>query len=229
LLRLLSSVPGVAAALDLAKPLPAFDAYLPMMSAPHALGISSPDSLPARIPYVSAPEGQAKAWQTRLQGLPGLKVGLVWAGQPRPHERGAHLIDLRRSMRLEQFAPLAGARGASFISLQKGASAEQTGAPPPGLQLADWMGEMHDLADTAALVACLDLVISVDTSMVHLAGALGRPVWMLSRYDACWRWMAGRQDSPWYPALKIYRQPAPGDWASVMQAVARDLAWFTRA
>jgi len=228
LLEILKTLPGLDAVLDIAAPLPAFDAYLPMMSAPYALGITAPDAIPARIPYLSPRSGSAEKWRRRLKAVRGTKVGLVWSGEPRPYERRAHLIDRRRSMRLEQFAPLAGMPEVAFVSLQKGINAAQAKCPPPGLALIDWMDEIEDLADTAGLIAGLDLVISVDTSIVHLTGALGKPVWMLSRYDACWRWLAGRENSPWYPTLKIFRQPAPEDWASVMARVAQTLAAHCR-
>ena len=109
----------------------------------------------------------------------------------------------------------------SFVSLQKGQAASQTRSPPPGLLVHDWSDELTDFADTAALIEVLDLVISVDTSVVHLAGALGKPIWLLNRFDTCWRWLLNRDDSPWYPTLRQFRQPSPGDWSSVIRA-ARD-------
>jgi ADP-heptose:LPS heptosyltransferase len=105
-----------------------------------------------------------------------------------------------------------------FFSLQKG------GVPAPAcFHLIDHMDEMHDFADTAALITNLDLVISVDTAVAHVAGAMGKPVWLLDRFDHCWPWLAARRDSPWYPTLRIYRQPGPGDWGAVLTEVARDL------
>jgi ADP-heptose:LPS heptosyltransferase len=127
-------------------------------------------------------------------------------------------MNLRRSLELAQLAPLGVIPGAVFVSLQKGEAGAQTAA---GLTLHDFTEELTDFADTAALVAALDLVISVDTSVVHLAGALGKPVWVLDRYDSCWRWLIGRTDSPWYPTLRLFRQPSAGDWASAITA-ARD-------
>ncbi len=124
-------------------------------------------------------------------------------------------------MALADFAPLAAVPDLSLISLQKGDAAAQ--APPEGMRLHDWTDELNDYADTAALVQALDLVISVDTSVVHLAGALGRPVWVLNRYDQCWRWLRGRTDSPWYPTARLFRQAAPGDWAGVMRDVVMAL------
>ena len=124
-------------------------------------------------------------------------------------------------MPLSALAPLASVRDVSWISLQKGEAAAQM--PPDGLRLIDWTDELDDFADTADLVAALDLVISVDTSMVHLAGGLGVPVWIMSRNDACWRWLTGRVDSPWYPTALLFQQPSPGDWTSVVEAVVQAL------
>ncbi len=111
----------------------------------------------------------------------------------------------------------------SFVSLQKGEPAAQATEPPPGMALADDTASLADFADTAALVEALDLVISVDTAVAHLAGALGKPVWLLNRYDTDWRWMLDRDDSPWYPSLRQFRQPSPGDWETVIGEVREAL------
>jgi len=126
-------------------------------------------------------------------------------------------------MALSQFAPLAGVPGVVFVSLQKGGPAEQVLAPPAGLRLLDWTAELQDFSDTAALVEALDLVISVDTSVVHLAGALGKPVWVLNRFDGCWRWLHNRADSPWYPTVRLFQQARRGEWEPVMERVAEAL------
>ncbi len=126
-------------------------------------------------------------------------------------------------MLLADMAPLAAVRGCSFVSLQLGPPAAQLHEPPPGLGVHDVADRLGDFADTAALVANLDLVIAVDTAVAHLAGGLGRPVWLLNRFDTCWRWLLGRDDSPWYPGLRQFRHPAQGDWAGVMQRVAEAL------
>jgi ADP-heptose:LPS heptosyltransferase len=144
-------------------------------------------------------------------------VGIAWAGDARRHSRALNAVDRRRSLPTRRLAPLLEMTDIRWISLQKDSqSAEQ-------LPLADHMAEMRDFADTAALIANLDLVISVDTAVAHLASALGKPVWLLDRFDACWRWLRGRDDSPWYPTLRIYRQPRPGDWDSVLDRVIGDL------
>ena len=129
-------------------------------------------------------------------------------------------------MTLGALAPLAEVSGVSFVSLQKGMAGAEVG--PPGLVLHDWTAELGDFAATAALMEALDLIVSVDTAPAHLAGALGREVWLLNRFDTCWRWQEGREDSPWYPTLRQFRQAAPGDWAGVVARVAGALAAWAR-
>ena len=217
--RLLSNAPGVARIeeiSDKAQLHPGRDCDLGLLSLPR-LFKTSLSNIPAPIPYLSADPCKVEIWRRRLSSLPGLKVGLVWAGEPRPDEFENHLIDSRRSMKLATMAPLAGVSGVSFVSLQKGEAAKEE--RPEGFFLFDAMNEMEDFADTAALVAALDLVISVDTSTAHLAGALGRPVWILSRHDGCWRWLLERRDSPWYPTACVFRQRQRGDWPSVIAEI----------
>jgi len=220
LLRLMRSVPGVAEVVALGGAVSA-DYHLPLLSAPWRFGTTA-DTIPARTPYLFPAPEDARRWGERLANLTGLKVGLVWAGDPRPDDRAAHLVDRRRSLTLAQLAPLAAIPGITFVSLQKGAPAVQAKAPPAGLHLLDWMDEIEDFADTAALVSQLDLVISVDTSVVHLVGAMGKPVWILSRFDGCWRWQ-DRDDSPWYPTARLFRQTAPGDWTGPLAALTAAL------
>ena len=149
----------------------------------------------------------------------------MWAGDPRRSQPAAHAMDRRRSITLGLFSRLAEVRGVSFVSLQKGEAAAQTRSPPPGLTIHDWTDELGDFADTAALVESLDLVISSDTSVPHLAGALGKPVWLLlHRFDACWRWLQERPDSPWYSTMRLFRQDSQGDWTNVIRRVAKALA-----
>ena len=151
-----------------------------------------------------------------------LRVGLVWAGRFRADHPRFRIIDRARSVTLQALKPLLEQDGIDFYSLQKGDAAIEARD-----RVVDFMAEVRDFADTAAIVANLDLVISVDTSVVHLAGAMGKPVWVLSRADACWRWLRNRPDSPWYPTARIFGQPAPGDWDSVIAKVAAELprAW----
>jgi len=196
---------------------PPTDLRLPMMSAPFVFS----GDIPARSSYLAADPALAELWRQRISHLPGRKIGLVWAGDPRPHDPGANRIDRRRSLRLDQFAFLGDIPGLSVISLQKGAPAVQAkNAPFP---LFDPMDQVSDFADTAALMEALDLVLTVDTSMVHLAAALGKPVWMLSRFDSCWRWGESGEASPWYPSLRIFRQSRPGDWSAELQAIRNNL------
>ncbi|MGA1857025.1 tetratricopeptide repeat protein [Azospirillum sp. 11R-A] len=220
LVRLLSGLPGIASVRSLTEPPPACDACIPLLSLPLVFGTGLA-TIPASVPYLSPPGQERAAWKRRLDGSPGgeggLKVGLVWAGSAHDEQFVAHMVDRRRSLPLAALAPLAGIPGVRFYSLQKGPPASE--ARTSGLDLVDWMDEVEDFADTAALVAELDLVISVDTSVCHLAGALGRPVWMLSRHDACWRWLRNRSDSPWYPTMRLFRQDRPGDWPPVILRV----------
>lgn len=208
-------------------PLPAFDLHCPFMSLPLAFATRL-DTIPADVPYLSAPRDKTEIWRRRLAPLRGLRVGLVWAGAPRQFQATANAVDRRRSISLGHFARLAAIPGVSFVSLQKGDAARQARRPPDGLLLYDWTEALDDFSDTAALIAALDLVISVDTAVVHVAGALAKPVWMLNRFDSCWRWLLGRDDSPWYPTLRQFRQRRPGDWDSALDAVALGLTSILR-
>jgi Flp pilus assembly protein TadD len=224
LARLLRTVPGIAAVVSDAAELPDYDYHCPFFSLPRAFA-TTPETIPAAIPYLHADPALTASWAARLgDAKGGLRVGLVWAGQARPWLSGFTTLDRRRSMTLAGFAPLARVPGVRFVSLQKGTPANEAATPPSGLDLHDPMGAAEDFADTAAIIANLDLVISVDTAVVHLAGALGKPVFLLDRYDACWRWLSGRQDSPWYPTLRIFRQQRVGEWGPVMRRVAGALA-----
>jgi tetratricopeptide (TPR) repeat protein len=196
-----------------------FDYHCPMMSLPLAFGTTL-ETIPAHVPYLGADPARIVRWQGRLAGLAAFRVGLCWAGAPRRHLQRAHAIDRRRSIALAQYAPLGAIPGVGFVSLQKGDAAAEAVTPPSGLTLHDWTHELRDFADTAALIAALDLVITVDTSVAHLAGALGKSVWVLNRFDACWRWLTDRTDSPWHPTARLWRQPEAGDWESVVAQVA---------
>lgn len=220
--RLLSTVDGVAGVYVKGEALPPHDVRCPMMSLPYRLGVNAVADIPARVPYLAAEPRAVDAWREKLRPLPGLKVGLVWAGDPRKHDPESNRIDQRRSLKLAVFEPLFGLSGVNYVSLQKGEASAQVRAHEG--RVMDWMGEMEDFADTAALVACLDLVIAVDTSVAHLAGALGKEVWLLSRFDGCWRWMLGRSDSPWYPTMTLFRQSKPGSWDAVIAEVGNALA-----
>ena len=214
----------LAPVLEPGAPLPEHDWHCPFFSLPRVFA-TTPATIPASVPYLRADPALAAHWAARLGPRDGrLRVGLVWAGQARPWLDGFATLDARRSARLADFAPLGAVPGLRCVSLQAGPKAAQAGAPPPGLDLEDPMAEVADFADTAAIVAQLDAVVSVDTAMVHLAGALGVTVLMLDRLDHCWRWLPGRADSPWYPGMRIFRQTRLGDWRAPMRDVARALA-----
>jgi tetratricopeptide (TPR) repeat protein len=219
LVRLLRNLPGADRVIARGAALPAFDLHCPMLSLPLALGVTL-GTIGPFDPYLHADPAQVAAWQTRLAGTlgPWPRIGLAWAGNPRNHSRGLAAVDRRRSLAPSRLAPLFKLRGLRFVSLQKDGL-----RAPVEFPLTDVMDEIQDFADTAALIANLDLVISVDTAVTHLAAALGKPVWLLDRFDACWRWFTGRRDSPWYPGLRLYRQPQPGDWESVLAEVMGDL------
>ena len=210
-----ASFPGI-------EDLPVADFHSPLLSLPAVFG-SSLEDVPATIPYLRADPAQASAWARRLAALPRPRVGLVWAGRP------TNAQDRLRSISLTRLAPLAAVPGVSFVSLQKGEAAMQAAAPPPGMVLHDIAPELHDFADTAAAITALDLVISVDTAVVHLAGALGQPVWVMNRRYTDWRWLLEREDSPWYPSLRLFRQPRHGDWDAVIGRVAGELQAFATA
>ncbi len=228
-LQRLVATPGPDIAIIGGNAVPAaFDYHCPMMSLPAACRTTLATITNAK-PYLAADPAAVACWRGRLAALGGLCVGLCWAGDPRRDQPAAHATDLRRSITLAQYAPLAGVSGATFVSLQKGEPALQAAAPPPGLLLHDWTNELTDFADTATLIEALDLVITVDTAVAHVAGALGKTVWVLSRFDACWRWLTDRDDSPWYPSARLWRQPEPGDWCSVVAKVAEALRELVRS
>jgi Flp pilus assembly protein TadD len=220
LVRLLRGMPGIAVVqMGEAAP-PPHDLQCPVFSLPRVFATTVATVPPA--PYLRADPALADAWSARLP-VDGLRAGLVWAGQARPWLHGFTSVDRRRSSGLSAFAPLASVRGVRFVSLQAGTAAAQGQEPPTGMELTDPMEAVHDFADTAAVIANLDVVISVDTSVAHLAGAMGKPVFLLDRYDNCWRWLHGRTDTPWYSSMTIIRQPRPGDWGAVMHRAATAL------
>jgi tetratricopeptide (TPR) repeat protein len=219
--RLLRKTPGVQEWIVPGDALPAFDVRCPLPSLPLVLGTRL-ETIPVQAPLLLADERAAMAWESRLSGSGGVKVGLAWAGNP------AFKNDRSRSVReLALLAPLTEAAGVHFYSLQKGEAGRQAKAPPAGMRLSDFTDELADFADTAALVANLDLVITSDTAMAHLAGAMGKAVWVMLDFVPDWRWLVGRTDSPWYPTMRLFRQTAPGDWNSVARRVAGALAAFS--
>jgi tetratricopeptide (TPR) repeat protein len=214
---LLGCVDGVAQVIARGDPVPDCDVHCPLLSLPLAFSTDL-GSVPADVPYLRAPAAAVLRFGQRFTDDDALRVGLVWRGEPRNRN------DHKRSVALSELAPLAGLAGVRFYSLQMGAGKAETSRPPGGIELIDLTAEIKDFADTAALVEHLDLIISVDTGVAHLAGALGKPVWLLCRYESEWRWMLEREDSPWYPTLRIFRQDAPRNWASVIGRVKQALA-----
>jgi tetratricopeptide (TPR) repeat protein len=191
-----------------------WDWQCPLMSLPRAFQ-TRPDAIPSDGPYLKVTQLARSHWRTRLDraALQRFTVGLAWAG------RRTHQYDHRRSLRFEQLVPLLNDERITWVSLQKQEADRARPVIPEGIDWIDWTDELIDFADTAALVSNLDLVISIDSAMVHLAGGLGCPVWMLNRYDSEWRWLERREDSPWYPELRIFNQPQFGDWTGAIQAV----------
>jgi tetratricopeptide (TPR) repeat protein len=213
---LVRSVSGVEQVVTGAA-LPPFDLHRSLMSLPLLFSTTS-DSIPATVPYLSVDDLRLEKWRPKLQSGDGhLKVGLAWAGNPKFDG------DRTRSITLSHLAPLASIKSATFHSLQKGAAGAQTGTPPAGMELIDLAPDLNEFADTAAAMSFLDLIVTTDTSVPHLAGALGRPVWLMLEYVPDWRWLLVREDSPWYPSMRLFRQPSPGDWRSVINRVVDSL------
>ncbi len=224
LLRLLTPAPGIDQLVPQDSPLPPFDVHAPLLNLPRILATTL-DNVPADIPYLldststfSLPPrtpNPVRVASPQELARTSFKIGLVWAGNPN------HRNNRFRSCRLEQFQPLFDLENVTFYSLQKGDAAAELSADLP---VCDVGAELQDFADTAAAIAQLDLIITVDTAVAHLAGALGKPVWVLLAFAPDWRWMLDRTDSPWYPTLRLFRQPQPGDWESVMQQIRNELA-----
>jgi tetratricopeptide (TPR) repeat protein len=213
---LFQTLDGVRQVITTNEKLPPHDLTAWMMSLPRLLGTTL-DNVPARVPYLGVDPAKAEFWRGKLKSEQhSLKVGLVWAGNP------GYAHDRRRSIALRAFAPLADIPGIHWYSLQKDAAGLQVKDSP--LALRDYTAHQHDLSDTAALVANLDLVIAVDTAIAHLAGALGKPVWTLLSFAHDWRWLTDREDSPWYPTMRLFRRPSTGGWTSVIARLADELA-----
>lgn len=199
------------------QPLPAHDFHIPIMSLPVVFETDE-GSIPWPGPYLAADPARAGEWRRRLERSgSGRHVGLVWSGNPE------HKRDRERSLPLSVLEPLLRVEGVTLHALQIGPAAEDLAGGPFKGRMKRLFPRQYPLEDVAATIAALDLVIGVDTSLVHLAGALGRPVWTLITYVPDWRWMLGRTDSPWYPTMRLFRQPARGDWVSVVAEVAREL------
>ncbi|MGD0388832.1 MAG: tetratricopeptide repeat protein [Tepidisphaeraceae bacterium] len=216
--RLFQTIAGRCQIVAAGQSLPPFDLHCPILSLPLVFKTTL-ESIPAEVPYLFPDAELLESWRQKLSAsAAGLKVALAWAGNPNVK------VDRARSMSLDRLAPLSEVRGATFYSLQKGEAARQAEQPPPGLRLVNLGPELHDFADTAAVMCLMDLVITTDTSVAHLAGALGRPVWVMLQFMPDWRWLLDRDDSPWYPTMRLFRQSARGDWDSVITRVAEALS-----
>jgi tetratricopeptide (TPR) repeat protein len=223
---LLTGLEGAAQVLAAGDTLPAFDYYCSLLSLPLALKTTL-STIPAQVPYLRSDPQKRREWRERLGETRQRRVGLVWSGGFRANQPELWSLHHRRNIPLAKLAALK-QPDVEFYSLQKGQPAESElsgliAQPWDGPLLVDPTPLLHDFSDTAALIEQLDLIISVDTSTAHLAAALGKPVWLLNRYDSCWRWLLDRADSPWYPTLRLYRQERPGDWDGVIDRVRRDL------
>lgn len=201
------------------EPIPAHDVHCPIMSLPWRFGTTLA-SIPDQGPYLAPTDAAIAAWQERFAALPQPRVGLVWASSETFVYRSAKTVALRQLM------PLLDVSGVTWVSLQFGKEAGEIAENDLAARIVDPMADVHTFLDTAAIIAQLDLVISVDTAVAHLAGAMGKPVWMLDRFDTDWRWLLGREDSPWYRSLRIFRQAELGAWEPVVERACRELETF---
>jgi tetratricopeptide (TPR) repeat protein len=216
LMRLFANVPGVDQLMAEGAELPPFDVQAPLMSLPAILHTTLANG-PADVPYVTADSELVAHWRSRLGALDGFKIGTTWQGNPH------HKWDRHRSIPLARFAPLADVPGVRLISLQKGPGTEQLKACTNRIPITDFGDELDAngaFVDTAAIIRGLDLVITSDTAIAHLAGALGAPVWLALSTVVDWRWLQDREDTPWYPTMRLFRQRTLGDWESVFERMA---------
>jgi Flp pilus assembly protein TadD len=207
LVPLLKNLDSIEQCLPLKDSPPPFDTHCPLMSLP-LIFKTTLSNIPADVPYLSADGAE---WRDRLPSDDRRKIGLAWAGRRIP--------DPRRSIPSYRLTPLADVANIHWISLQKDAA----DGPPPGMQISDWTKELTDFSETAGLIANLDLVITIDTVVAHLAGAMGKPVWVLLPHAPNWRWMLNRADSPWYPTMRLFRQESPGDWQRPVRQIVQEL------
>jgi hypothetical protein len=221
LLKNVIGTDGRAALVPVGQTPPHFDFACPLMSIPLWYGTEL-DTIPANIPYLRPDPKLVESWRPYFQTDPAFKVGLAWAGRP------THANDLNRSTTLSSFFPLAQIPGLSFYSLQKGPSAAQAPAAEPRMRIVDLSPRLDNFDVTAAIISQLDLVIAVDTVVIHLAGAMGKPVWPILAFCPDWRWMLNRSDTPWYPTMRLFRLPRRGDWPAVIENVKNALAHVSR-
>lgn len=216
--RLFSYFPGMSQLLLSGDKMPEHDYQTPLLSLPHIFDTSF-ETIPCEVPYLRADPFLVEKWQTRFD-QDDVRIGLIWHGRP------SHTNDQNRSIPVENFRPLLEIPKLKFYSLQVGDHAHDLAKLDPH-SIVDLSEHLTDFAETAAAISHLDLVISVDTAPVHLAGALGRPVWTLLPFIPDWRWLLERNDSPWYPSMRLFRQPALGDWEKVIARVSKELKTFS--
>ncbi|HVY03001.1 MAG TPA: hypothetical protein VG983_05035 [Caulobacterales bacterium] len=213
---LLMTVPGVVEVVSSGEPLADIACHVPMMSLPYVFGTRL-ETIPNAVPYMTADPARVAAWKQRLAAYPGLKVGLVWSGNT------AAVYNKRRSPGFQALRPLIDCPGVTAFGLQMGGGREDLdGAALPGA-FVDLGPDLTDFAETAAAMTALDLIVSPCTSTAHLAGALGRPLWVMLATAADWRWFLDRDDSPWYPTARLFRQAAEGDWTAPVARMRADL------
>ncbi len=212
---------GVASCHARGEPLPAYDVHCPLGSLPMVLKTDAM-GIPAAIPYLHAKAASMDKWRPTIEALPGKRVAFAWAGQPN------HANDRNRSIQLKTLAPLLTLEGISFVSIQRDLRGDDAALLAQHANVTPIGGDLADMADTAAVAALVDLVIAVDTSVVHLAGALGRPTWVMLPFAPDWRWTLTAEKSPWYPQTRLFRQPTLGDWPSVIAQVRDALATSTK-
>jgi tetratricopeptide (TPR) repeat protein len=217
LVSLLQKIEGIDKIVARGEELPEFDVQCPLLSLPLVFDTTL-DTIPAKIPYIASDTLLIKRWKEKIRNANSkIKIGLAWAGNP------GFKQNRYRNCPLEKFSPLLRLHGAAFYSLQKGEEAKEAKNLSNDMKIVDYTDEFRDFSDTAAFIHNLDLIISVDTAVAHLAGALGKSVWTLLPFSPEWRWLLDREDSPWYPSMKLFRQPLMGDWGSVMKQVAAEL------
>jgi len=216
LVRILATCVGIDRLVVSGTELPPCDVQAPLLSLP-GLFRTSPARIPAAVPYLSTEIALVEHWRRELAPIGGFKVGIAWQGS------STHKDDRFRSIPLAQLEPLAGLPSVQLLSLQKGRGSEQLFPLAERLAIPDLGNRLEDFAETAAVLANLDLVITVDTSVAHLAGALGVPVWVALPFLPDWRWLLNREDSPWYPTLRLFRQAQPGDWPGVIHRLELEL------
>jgi hypothetical protein len=215
LVRLLSGIKEIDAVIGRGETLPVFDLHCPLASLPLAFG-TEVSTIPAPTPYINAADDDVRLWRELLPRR-RLRIGMVWSGDP------AHDNDVNRSIRLKTLAPLFDVTDVDFVSLQHRIRDEDRAMPQDFANLFRLERSFRDFADTAAVVSSLDAVISVDSAVAHLAGAMGKPLFLLLPFGADFRWLRERHDSPWYPTAQLFRQPKFGDWDGVIETLAREL------